>query len=350
MYFIAGEGVKIAGIILAIVALMVYPHKSAQGIKSGIVLLYEAIVPSLFPFLVLSSYISQNNTVNKLASLLQPLSQKIFKINSVGLIAVALSFLGGYPVGAKTVCELYEDKKLTQQDAEKLFCWCINPGSSFVITAVGTFMIKNTFCGVLMFFSIVLSSIITGFIVGFFLPRGEKIAPKKESLRKSDAFINSVKNGNTAIISVMGWVILFSCINSILNSSIPYKGFSLALTSVSEVTNGCRLACLNGLPLTIICALLSFGGFAVIFQVAPYIRRCNISLKTFICWKIANSALSAFICSQACRIFPHSLQASVTLTVGNTIFQFNHSILTALVMILMCIVFVFEVDNRRKLC
>ena len=344
------EVAKIVGIIIAITSLMIFPKESAQGIKDGLMLLYETIVPSLFPFLVLSSYVAESPATNSFVNLIQPFTSKLFRTNGGGIVAALLGFAGGYPVAAKTICQLFEDKKLTQRDAEKLFCWCINPGAAFVITAVGTFMLKNTFCGVLMYSSIIISSLITGVAVGFLLPDGEKADTKPSMEKKADIFINSVKNGNNAMISVMGWILLFSCINNVTRKIIPYKTAILVIGAVTEVSNGCKIACQGNMSLPVICALLSFGGFAVIFQVAPYARRCHVSLKNFICWKILNGALSAFICTIGECIFPHATQVSTTLTIGSSSLHLNHTVTTALIMCLMCIVFIFQVDNRRKMC
>ncbi|MBE6800880.1 MAG: hypothetical protein E7529_06710, partial [Ruminococcaceae bacterium] len=38
--------------------LIIYPKSTAQGIKNGFLLLGNNLIPALFPFMVLSSYIS----------------------------------------------------------------------------------------------------------------------------------------------------------------------------------------------------------------------------------------------------------------------------------------------------
>lgn len=338
-------------ILLSVLALIIYPREMATGIKTGLITLYETLIPSLFPFMILSSYISDSPFTEKLSKKLSSFSERVFKINPCGIIAFLTGILGGYPIGAKTLSEFYESKRLNDYDVHKLFCWCINPSPAFAITAVGTFMLRNTISGIIIYASTLLSALSIGSCVGLLNKNYTPASILQE--RKVDSkhiFINSVASGNSAMLSVCGWVLLFSGISSVLEKAIPNEYATLALSSITEVTNGCRIATAHSFPLSAICAILSFGGLAVIFQIGPYLEKCNISFKEFLCWRIVNSALSAFICSQLIKFFPGCQTVFSNIVIGNTTFTITRSFFTAFMMILMCAVFVFEVDNRKKVC
>lgn len=340
----------LVGTVLCVAGLVIYPKETADGIKNGLLLLAENIIPSLFPFMVLSTYISSSPLIDFFAKILEKPAQKIFKTNAVALISVILGLLGGYPIGAKSAAEFYERGKLTENEVRRLLCWCVNPSPAFVITAVGTFMLANTKSGIILYFSCLSATLTIGFCTRFFSDGKSTLKTAESTVDRKNIFVNSVSVGSEAMFSVCGWVLVFSAIAVLSDVFSPNKTVAVLLKSVLEVTTGCGYAVSNGLPLPVICAILGFGGLAVIFQIAPYTEKCNIQIKTFICVKIINGALSSFFCSQFLKIFPQSTAVFTEIHAGGTVFPISHSISATLILLLMCTVLIFEVDNKRKMC
>ncbi len=340
----------IAGVILSCFGLVMYPQQTAQGIKNGLALLAENIIPSLFPFMVLSTYISNSVFVEFLAKLFEKPAQKIFKTNGNAVIAVILGFIGGYPIGAKTAYEFYLAKKLTDNEVQRLFYWCVNPSPAFVITAVGTFMLSNYKNGIILYLSTVLSSLFIGFCARFFSNNETASYKPPHHISRKNIFLNSVSVGSDAMLAICGWVLTFSAIAVLADIFAPDEYSALFIKSILEVTTGCKYATIYNLPLPLISAILGFGGFAVIFQIGTYMEKCRIPIKTFLCIRIVNSALSAFFCSQIMKLFPESTDVFSEITIGGAVFPVSHSISATLLLVLMCIVLIFEVDNKRKVC
>ncbi len=336
--------------LLCIILLVIFPNEAGNGIKNGFKVLYETLIPTLFPFMILSSYIASAPFIKNLKKRLNKISCFIFNINSCALITLLLSFLGGYPVGGKTACEFYESNQLTQNQAKRLLFFCVNPSFPFCVTALGTFMMRNTKTGILLFTASVLSCLTIGFILSFTEKRNYQDEEKSQTVSSEFLFIDSVSKGNYALISVCGWVLIFSAVRSVLKALPLNSNASLFLSCIFEVTTGCKACAESSVPLPLISLLLSFGGLAVIFQVGPYLKRCKVSLKEFFCWRVINGALSGLYCLCLTKLFPNEVITSVDLTVGNAVFTFNHSLLAGGICILMCLVFIFEVDNRRKIC
>ncbi len=336
--------------LLCIMLLIIFPKEAGNGIKEGFKVLYETLIPTLFPFMIISSYIASAPFVAKLREKINKPSYLFFNINSCALITLLLSFLGGYPVGGKTACEFYESKQITQTQAKRLLFFCVNPGFPFCVTALGTFMLKNTKAGLLLFICVVLSSLTVGFVLSFTEKRQFSNEGKNPAISSEFLFIDSVSKGNYAIISVCGWVLIFSAVCSVLKALPLNSNASLFLSCIFEVTTGCKASAESGIPLPLISLMLSFGGLAVIFQVGPYLKSCNVSLKEFFCWRVINGAISGLYCLFFTKLFPVETATAVNLTVKNTVFTFNHSFLAGGICVLMCLVFIFEVDNRRKIC
>lgn len=339
------------GIGICITGLLVYPSYTTAGIKKGLLLLGENIIPSLFPFMVLSTYVSQSTATEFLARLIDKPSRKIWNVNGNGLIAVFLGLIGGYPVGAKTVSEFYTDGKLSQQEASKLMNWCVNPGPAFVITAVGTFMLKNTVSGIILYASNLLSCLYISIFTRFFNSiEIQKTPCNKSKENSSNLLIKSVAVGSEGMLSTCGWVLTFSAVAALLDAMVTAKGLRLFLQCVTEVTTGCSICTQNRLPLPAISAVIGFGGFAVIAQVSPYLNKCGVSIKQFVCWKVVNGALSAFFCSGLLKLFPRGIAVFSSTAHTSPVPTLSDGISVAIVLFLMCLVFIFEVDNKRKIC
>lgn len=343
---------KILCIFISLAGLILYPKEIGEGVKDGLTLLGEKIIPSLFPFMIFSAYIALSPYAVYISRVLNRLSKKMFNVNGAALTSVLLGILGGYPIGAKTVAEFYQLKFLNKSDVNRLFGWCINPSPAFVITATGTFMLNNTRSGIVMYISLLLSSLTIG-IFSRFLPVKDCESTTYTQLPPIDRkniFVNSVSSGSKAMLSVCGWVLIFSSVAAGLDVFIKNKELTLFIKSLAEVTTGCETGVKQGISLPLICALLGFGGFAVIFQIAPYLEKCGYDLKIFICWRIINSALSAFYCSGIIKLFPDYRSVFQTIGVGSAEFAVSHSVEASFILLFTCIVLILEVDNKRKMC
>lgn len=342
---------KIISITFIAIGLLIYPTNIADGIRNGISLLGENIIPSLFPFIVLSSYVSGSNATDYIAHRLHKISYKIFSVNAYGFIAFIMGVIGGYPIGAKTTADFLLENKLSEKEARRVMLWCVNPGPAFVITAVGTYMAGSTLSGIILYLSCISSSLLIGLFHSF-LCYSSKSEPGTAQIKTSPdkhLFIKAVADGSRSMLSICGWVLVFCGVSSITNAITDNKNVAIFLNSLSEVTLGCKTGIEAGLSLPLICAVLGFGGFAVTAQVSPYLEKCGVSLKAFVAWRLVNGALSAFICTQLTKLFPQAIPV-FSQNVSSVSSDISYSLPAAIFLIMMCFVFVLEVDNRKKIC
>ncbi len=332
------------------VCLIIYPKDTANGIKQGFQLLGNSLIPALFPFMVLSSYISESNISRIISKFFEKPFNKIFRTSGYGIVPLVLGLLGGYPVGAKTVAEFYTEGKISRNDAGRLLYWCINPSPAFAVTAVGTFMLGNTGSGFLLYASCVLASLTIGFFCRF-LSNGEISQIKEaENDPNRNIFVKSVSNGSEGMFSVCGWVLTFSVLSSLCEAlKLPYT-LSCIIKSVGEVTTGCKNALSAELSIPVIAGILGFGGFAVICQCATYSSVCKTEMKFLMCSRLLNASLSAIYCSLLLKIFPQCAEASVVIGTGTASFTLYHSMGATIILFIMCALLILEVDNRKKMC
>lgn len=332
------------------ICLIIHPQNTAEGIKNGFLILGNNLIPALFPFMVLSSYISGSTVAVMISKFFEKPFKFIFKASGYGLIPFVLGCIGGYPVGAKTVCEFYENGKISQNEAGRLFFWCINPSPAFLITAVGTFMLSNTKSGILLYLSCLLAAITIGFFSRF-ISNGEVLPIENQPIKTNTGnFVKSVSRGCEGMLAICGWVLTFCVFASICDAiKLPYS-LSCIIKSVGEVTTGCKNAVSAKLALPVIAGISGFGGFAVICQCASYTSICKVEMKHFICSRLINSALSTIYCATLMKIFPQYENASVVINTGSSAFTLYHSIGASIILTIMCALLILEVDNRKKIC
>lgn len=337
----------VAGVLLSIAGLMIYPTQTAEGIKEGLLLTANNLIPSLFPFMVISSYIVNSPVADIMAKTTNTFSEKIFKTNGYGMCAVIMGLIGGYPIGAKITADFYKSGRLSKKQAQSLLLWCVNPGPAFVIIAVGSFMYSRVKSGIILYVSIVISALITGFVVSLFTKHTytPQIALTEE--KNKNQFVNAVNSSGQAMLSICSWVLIFSASGKLFTEILPPTPATV-LRALAEVTTGCAIAAEKSLPLPLVCGILGFGGFAVFFQITGYLHTCETDPKLFLCTRFINGALSAFICSELLKFFPEAIPVSTSVTIKNVVFPLYHSIASAIILVFMFILLILEVDNKKK--
>ena len=198
--------------LISICLLIAEPEISMKGVKRGLLICTNQIVPALFPFCVISTFLVNSDIINVFAKAFAPF-MKLFNLPDVCAGAVLLSFTGGYPVGAITANSMYEKGEITKDEYKRLLLFCVNAGPAFVIGAVGNAILKSVKAGMILFLSLTLSGIITGILSGY-TAQGEEIKENKKQksiYNLSEAFVKSVSCASNTIINVCAWIVLFSC-------------------------------------------------------------------------------------------------------------------------------------------
>ena len=95
-------------IFLAMIGLIAFPDDTVTAAKDGLSLCFNIIVPSLFPFFVLSALLVELGFARYLGRFLEKVMRPLFNVSGECSLAFALGFIGGYPTGAKTAIAIYQ--------------------------------------------------------------------------------------------------------------------------------------------------------------------------------------------------------------------------------------------------
>ena len=276
------------------------PKIISKGVSKGLNLCVDIIIPSLFPFMVICSFIAVSPIMIVLSKIFKPVTKYIFNLPSDVGCLIFISFIGGYPIGAKAISELLYKKEITEKIANRLLCFCVNAGPAFVITAIGYMMYGSKKIGCYLLISHILGSIVIGSVLGLF----NKDIDKKErseiyitSLKYSQAFVKAVVDSSFGIISISSFVVIFSVITVLIKNIFANNEFVNILLSFLEITVGMKdIMNLNGILSILLCSfLISFSGFSVICQILYFIKDYNLNKTRFLIFRIIHGFISAGI-------------------------------------------------------
>ena len=276
------------------------PNIIYQGVNEGLNICINIIIPSLFPFMVICNFICLSPIVNLISNIFRPITKYIFRLPSNVGCLIFMSFIGGYPMGAKLISEFLEKKQISKEIANRLLCFCVNAGPAFVITAIGHMIYNNKKIGVYLLISHILSSIIIGFILGLFYNKNKfnKYNNKIISLNFSNAFVKSVVDAIYSIINISSFVIIFSVIILIIKNIFKFNNIIInILLSFLEITVGLKdiVKLDNSLSLLLASFLISFSGLSIICQVFYFIKDYNLDKKKIFIFRIIHGLISVVI-------------------------------------------------------
>lgn len=286
--------------------LLKFPLVTSKGISSGIDLCLSTLVPTLYPFMILCSFFVNSGLCDICENIFGKITYFIFRLSGKCAVVIFLSMIAGLPVGGKMTLSLYENGKITRNEGQRLLLFCICPGPAFVISTVGFYMLGSEKAGIIIYFSIILSNLITGFISRFFTSKAEVRCEKKASFQEgglSSALVKSVSEGSFNMLLVCAWVVLFSCLAGVIDIFPFSDGVKLFLYSILEITNGCFYAS-GKVALPIISGIIAFAGLCGHFQIMSAVLRLKLKIKHFLTARIINSALAIIICHFMLQLFP----------------------------------------------
>lgn len=283
----------------------------SEGIRNGISLCINLVIPSTFLFLILSQLLLNTSFSFAMA---RPFSflAGLFRIPKPAVRIFLLSLIGGYPVGATLLAQEAKCKTICEKTASRMLCFCTNCSPSFLITGIGTIIFGNTSIGVLIWICETISCVCLAFVSRFFIKSEFGFSPGKRTILPfSCVLIQSVHRSVTAMASICAFVLLFSAISPVLLSFLEQVGFSqsfcAAICGMIEVSNGCRLIGehLFRDPLAAATLFSSFGGICVLVQIAAVLKGTNISIRPLLWSRLFHCGMSMCLSKLLAPLFFH---------------------------------------------
>ena len=117
--------------------ILLQPQNAAQGVQEGLLLCYNSLIPSLFPFLILTRILLDTGACRSLGLPLLPYCRLLGIRNTRAASTVAIGLLGGFAAAGCGIDALFRNGVLTAHQSSLLLCVCAVEGPAFFLFAVG---------------------------------------------------------------------------------------------------------------------------------------------------------------------------------------------------------------------
>ncbi len=275
---------NIAGIIclFAAVVMLTLGNELKSGVAYGLEISYNIIIPTLFPFFILSDLWAHSLSVSS-DSFLGKMFYRLFGISGSGASAFICGMFCGFPIGVKASVNGYKLGKLDLDQTQLLCALASNPSCAFVISGIGLGMYKDIRIGILLYFCVIIAAVIIGFL---FRIRNNKCNFTSDISGQSFNLVESIRNAGLSSISVCSYIIFFSALIGLFRSVCKINVMNIVFSCLAEVSFACLFLKENSpLPSPISLALtafaLGFSGFSVHMQAFSFMPR-EISRKKYL--------------------------------------------------------------------
>lgn len=294
------------GLIL-LFALVLLSHMGRVGIytEKGLGVILRKVIPSVFPYLVLSGLLYRTGLAHRLGRLLGRPFRKIFRLPMTAFPAVLLGVLCGFPVGAKCAVEMYMQGFCTKKEAERIAAFTNFCGPPFILGAIGAGIFGNIGFGWLIF----LCQTVVSLLFGFFYRRPKKgevregrtfTAGKMPSCTFSD-FYSAIADATVQMVKIAGFVLFFAVAVGLMTE--PFGTFFAKhtllegiLIGVFEISSGVSAIQEGTLEAFLSCTLIvGFSGISVFMQVSSLMRDAGLSMKGYLFAHLICPPISALL-------------------------------------------------------
>lgn len=272
-----------------------------QGAAEGIELCIKVIIPTLFPFFIITSYLNCALLGQHIPGLRH--IHRYLHIPHGSETLLLLGLIGGYPVGAQLIAETHHRGILDRKTAQILLGYCSNAGPSFIF-GITPILFSSSWIPLFLWGIHLFSAILTGLL----LPKPPRTEPVTISSTNT-SLVQALKRSITICASVCGWIVIFKIVLAYLDAWVFGfwgKKTPVILSGILELSNGCIE--LTKIPseavrFVICAAFLAFGGICVILQTASVTE--NLGLGLYIPGKIMQTGISVILSVVlSCFLFP----------------------------------------------
>ncbi len=304
-----------------ILVLLFEPTVSIGAAKTGLLLWFNTVLPSLLPFIIGANILMATDSIYFFEKIFRPIMKPLFNVPGCCAFPWIMGLISGYPMGAKIASELYESNQITKSEFQRVLSFCNNSGPFFILGAVGVGMLANEKLGYSLLIIHIISSVLVGILFRFYgqdTPsyKAPYIVPLKPASSIGDILGKSITNAMDVMVQVGGYIIMFSVIGTLLQdtslvkvlaSSMYYLLKPLGMTQslalswligMVEMSNGAFMVStyqgICTLKIPIISFILGWGGFCVHAQSLSFIEKGAIKTPLYLLSKVLHGVI-AFI-------------------------------------------------------
>jgi hypothetical protein len=339
--------------------MIIYSKEAAEAVRVSLGICLSAIIPSLFAFMVLSSFFIKTGLYKVMSKPFAAFSRTVLRIPPELFSVFVLSAAAGYPVGAKLLCDLEKSGAADKETCASMQCFCYMGGPAYFCGIVSVTLFGNINFGLLLF----AVTIIVNFTVALLSAKARPLPENKPIICKTEisvkSFLSAITDGGISILIMCGIIVFFATFTCLLEE-LGFTGFfgewcsrlfglssadgNALVRSIIEINNVRTLTPGNVRILPLIAALLTFGGFCVILQMYQFAQD-YIKTGLFFVYRGFAATLAFALTAAALHFFPHIAAVSAEMMPAVT----KNSATPAICLIIMLILlFCMDFPNLRS--
>ena len=241
-----------------------------NSIINGLDIFKTKIFSSIFPIMIISDLLLSSNLITIISNLFGKIFTRVFKVSKYASYVFIMSFFSGCPTNAKYIKDLLNNKVINEKEAIKILSMTMlyNP---LLILNISPLNKKDT---IYLLITNLLSNILIGII-----NRNYYIKESNYLIKSKDFnLIESISNSINTLLLILGSIITFISLNSILPIKHPL------ISGILEITNGIYLiktVSIYKYKLIFTSILLSFGGLSILYQIKSIFKDTNIDYTLY---------------------------------------------------------------------
>lgn len=264
-----------------------------DGALSGLLLWFNTVLPTLFPFMIITYYI-----------------QNVYEDNITHptFYCIILGLTCGTPIGALIITSIYSLNKINKRTAYILLCSCNISSPAFIISYI---IIKclNSYNSLIILYSIYFPSALILFIYLILFSKSnvtQNTYQIKEDIKKEYSYNNLdyiVTKSCSNILKIGAYIIISSILAEFIKnySKCNYliKGTIIGLM---EITSGINYIVKNtydisksNIMIPLIIFINALGGLSFAMQANTFIKNTDLSIIKYVMYKFLYAMLSLLI-------------------------------------------------------
>ncbi len=295
--------------LLLIIIILSNPDATFRYAYEGLYQWAAKMVPTLFPFMMISSIMVYSGADLELGHMLTRILKKIYRYSSYGLYAIFMGFFCGFPMGAKVVSDLLEKNKLNKSEANTLLAFCNNIGPAYFMGIIIPILHECGYHNTILFvFGMYGIPAVYGAVLGYLHASRNRLAKIQysDSINPSQgapalSLASTLKKScidNTQALIVLGGYITFTNAFRILLDFMPLSGnHKNILSSFLEIIGGVQAiyttTLLPSQKVFWIMTALCFGGVSCIMQTSSFLEKSGLSIGHYLKHKFIITVISA---------------------------------------------------------
>lgn len=279
------------GCLAALGLLLARSAEAAQAVRDGLALCAGSVIPALFPFLAVSGLLTALDAGTSPA--LGPLA-RLLGCSRAGARAFLLGLTGSYPVGARTVAQLYRRGGISRREACRLLLFSNNCGPAFILGVAGLGCFGSLRAGVLLWGVHILAAL----VIALALPRRAAEPPERPGSVPArpplvPALIAAVRDAAGTMVYICGFVVFFLVLLRVMGR---VTGLSHpVLSGAVELTQGILALPHTRRGFVWAAGLLGWGGLSVHGQSAAVLSGTDLPMGPYLAAKAAHAAVSVLL-------------------------------------------------------